>query len=79
MTRKNQFELDTASFNEKEKLDWANYSQFKQAVRTRKNQFELDTASFNEKENQFWASFNNQEEPVWVSHSQFQWQKQTQF
>ena len=64
MTMKNQFELVTASFNDKEKLDWANYSQFQQAVRTRKNQFELDTASFNDKENQFWASFNNQEEPV---------------
>ena len=93
MTRKNQFELVTASFNNQEepvsashsqfqwqgKLDRANYSQFQQAVRTTKNQFELDTASFNEKENQFWASFNNQEEPVWVIHSQFQWQKQTQF
>ena len=59
-TRKNQFELVTASFNDKEQLVWASYSQFQQAVRTRKNQFELDTASFNEKENQFWASFNNQ-------------------
>ena len=92
-TRKNQFELVTASINHlhllctttskqfssqyepsslvstttrrKEKLDWANYSQFQQAVRTRKNQFELDTA-VNEKENQFClgsqlvtASFND--------------------
>ena len=64
MTMKNLFELVTANFNDKEKLDWANYSQFQQAVRTRKKQFELDTASFNDKENQFWDSFNNQKEPV---------------
>ena len=50
MTRRNQFELVTASFNDKEKLVIASYSQFQQAVRTRKNQFELVTATFNEKE-----------------------------
>ena len=57
----------------RQKLVWASYSQFQQAVlRTRKNQFELVTASFNDKEKQFelvTASFNNQEEPVLASHS----------
>ena len=70
------FELVTASFNDKEKLVWASYSQFQQAVRTRKNQFELVTASFNDKEKLVWASysqfqqlwansFNDKEKPVW--------------
>ena len=89
MTRRNQFELVTASFNNNEKPVWASYSQFQQAVTTRKNQFELVTASFNDKEKPVWAcflnffvscttaSFNNQEEPVWASHSQFQWQGKT--
>ena len=30
-SHKNQFQLVTASFNDKEKLDWASFSQFKQA------------------------------------------------
>ena len=52
-----------------EKLVWASYSQFQQAVRTRKNQFELVT-----------ASFNDNEKPVRASHScfsYFQWQGET--
>ena len=76
MTMKNQFELVTASFNEKEKPVSVSYSQFQQAVTTRKNQFELVTDSFNEKDKRVLAcflnffvscttaSFNNQEEPV---------------
>ena len=52
------FELVTASFNDKEKLVIASYSQFQQAVRTRKNQFELVTASFNDKEKLVWASYS---------------------
>ena len=85
MTRRNQFELVTASFNDKEKLVWASYSQFQQTVRTRKNQFELVSSNDKEKpvqcvtmktrKNQFelvTASFNEKKKPVWASHSQFQ-------
>ena len=63
MTMKNQLELVTTTFNDKEKLFWASYNQLQQAVRTRKNQFELVT-----------ASFNDNEKPVRASHSYFQWQ-----
>ena len=58
-TRKNQFELVTASFNYKNKHSFNNEK--KKQVWARKNQYELDTASFNDKE-----------QPVWASHSQFQ-------
>ena len=58
MTRKNQFELVTVSFNDKKETVWASYSQFQQAVRNRKNHFELVTATFNEKDKLVWASHN---------------------
>ena len=77
MTRKNQFELVTASFNNQEEPVWASHSQFQWQ---RKNWFELDsqliTASFKQavrtRKNQFelvTASFNDKEKPVWASHS----------
>ena len=75
MTRKNQVELVTASFNNQEEPVWASYSQFQcqwktslswsQPVSmTRKNQFEEVTVSINDKDKPVWASFNKQKEPV---------------
>ena len=58
-TRKNQFELVTASFNDKEKLVWASYSQFQQLGKN----VELITASFNDKEKPVWASYSQSKQP----------------
>ena len=63
-TRKNQFELVTTSFNDKNKHSFNNDKE--KQVWARKNWLEQVT-----------KSFNNQEEPVWVSHSRFQWQWKT--
>ena len=59
MTRKNQFELVTASFNDKEKPVRTSFNNLKNlfvCVST--------TASFNNQSQPDWVSFNNQEEPV---------------
>ena len=63
-TRKNQFELVTASFNDKEKSGLSQF--FEELVclchaqqpvsTTRKNQFEEVTASLNDKKKPVWAS-----------------------
>ena len=79
-TRKNQFELVTASFNHKEKPVWARAS-FNQQWEPGRTSLSCTTASFNNQSQPVWASFNNQEEPgtsfkqgkmVWASYSQFQ-------
>ena len=54
-----QFELVTASFNDKEKLFSASYSQFQQPGKN----VELITASFNDKENPVWASYSQSQQP----------------
>ena len=66
MTRKNQFELVTASMNNQEELDLDSHSYFQWQVKTGLSLSQPIT-----------ASFNNQEEPVLASHSQFQWQGKT--
>ena len=86
-TRKNQFELDTASFNDKPEkpvLCWASFSQggYSQAVRTRKfvclcHAQPVSTTSQFElvsttRKNQFWASQEPVSNKVWASYSQFQ-------
>ena len=62
MTMKNQFELVTASFNDKEKPVWASFLRNLFVCVMHNNQ---------------WEPILSQEEPVWASHSQFQWQWKT--
>ena len=63
MTRKNQFELVTASLDNQEEPDLDSHSYFQWQGKTGLSYSQPVT-----------ASFNKQEEPVWASHSQFQWQ-----
>ena len=75
-TRKNQFQLVTTSFNHKEKMVWASYSQFQQAEKTRKNQFfclcHAQEPVLTTSHNQFeWVSTTRKNQ-FWPSHNQFQ-------
>ena len=76
MTRKNQFELVTASFNNKEEPVHSQFEPSSLDIPS-ENQFEPGRTSFNDKERPVWASHNQFQQPVWASHSQFQQQGRT--
>ena len=79
-TRKNQFELVTASFNDNEKPVWAAHSQFQWQGRTSLSQFlEELVCLFHAQQpvsttshNQFELVSTTRKNQFWASHNQFQ-------